>query len=76
MDGLDDEREKVVNRKSRELQSEKQSNVYHLGTGLFSAEAEGVEHPPKALQEERNSTYTIKKTPRMRSLNLVEPNTA
>lgn len=43
--------------------------MYLLGTGLFSAEAEGVAHP---LQKERNSTSTIKQTPRKRTLNLVE----
>lgn len=47
--------------------------MYHLGTGLFYAETESVEHSPKALQEERNSPHTIKKTPRKRTLNLVEP---
>lgn len=47
--------------------------MHHLGTGLFCAEADRVEHSPKALQEERNSIYTIKQTPRKRTLNLVEP---
>ena len=42
-------------------------------TGLFYAEAEGVELSPKAMQGKRNSTHTIKQTPRKRTLNLVEP---
>lgn len=47
--------------------------MYNLGTGLFCAVTEGVGHSPKALQEERNSTHTIKQTPRKRTLNLVQP---